>query len=397
MILVAGGGIGGLTLALALEQRGFEVEVLEARDRPEGTGTGLALYANSTRILRNLGLEPQLRAIGHQTAAVAWRNGLTGKPVASVDIGDYHEQTFGAPSIDVHRGDLHKLLWDAASERANIRLRAGESVVDLQQDEARATVLTSSGRSLSSTAVVGADGIHSRVREVAFDLPAPRYTGQIAWRAIIPRSALPPDLQEPVFTFWLGRDRHLLQYPVRGGELVNIAAFIEREHAPAESWTQRGDPDEFRAAFAGWAPPVKALLGRVEDCFLLSLYEHQMPASWSKGRVALLGDACHAMLPHAGQGAGMAIEDARVLANSLAAQKDDVAGALRAYSAARTDRVRMVMETVKSLGRSYRIANPIARLGFRLSLGMMSRFRPTAFQDRMSWIWGYDVEDAQRA
>lgn len=395
-VLIAGAGIGGLTAALALEARGFDVEVIEQRAEPVNTGTGLSLTANSTRLLRGLGLGEGLSAIGHDAVAVEWRAGRSGRRVAFASMRGLHQQLFGAPALAVHRGDLHALLLQAAARRPRIVLHTGDGVRSVEEDADGVTVVTAAGRRHRGMAAIGADGIHSRVRAALVGEPGPRHAGEIAWRAVVPASRLRPEERLDRFVFWLGPDRHVLAYPIGGpaGDWINIAAFMKVADPPEASWTQVGKVDEMRAAYAGWEPRLERLLNAVTGCHLLSLHEHELPATWSRGRVTLLGDACHAMLPHAGQGAGVSIEDAVVLADALARQPADVPAALAAYSEARRERVARVMTTVRELGAQYRIANPVRRAAFHTVLGLLTRLRPDLIQRRLAWLYGYDASVA---
>lgn len=393
-VLVAGAGIGGLTTALALAARGFDVDVIEQRAEPAASGTGLALYANSTRLLQRLGLGPALGRIGHEATGIEWRWGGSGRTLALARQQGTHERLFGAPALAVHRADLLALLLDAVAAQPRIRLHTGDGIEAVEEHPDGVTLISAAGRRHSGIAAIGADGIHSRLRQALLGSARPRHAGEIAWRAVVPPAALPAPERLDRFVFWLGPDRHVLAYPIggHGRSGINIAAFVKVADPPEASWTREGDPAEMRAAYAGWEPRLQRLLGAVQRCHVLSLHEHDPPASWSRGRVALLGDACHAMLPHAGQGAGAAIEDAFVLAGALARQPGNVPAALAAYSAARAPRVARIMHTVRALGATYRIANPVRRAAFHGVLGLLTRVRPDALQHRFAWLYGFDAE-----
>lgn len=394
-VLVAGAGIAGLTSALALAERGFEVTVLERRSEPAETGTGLSLGANSTRLLQALGLGPALTRTGNVLRQVEWRLGRRGWRVAVAASGAGHEAMFGAPSVNIRRADLHAALLEAARSRPGIRLLTGRSVADVEEDPDGVTLVTTEGERHRGAAAVGADGIHSRIRDVLLGPGnAPRHAGEIAWRAIVPSDALPArERLNGRFVFWLGADRHVLAYPMGGPDApwINVGAFVKTAEVPEASWTLAGDPAAMRAAFVGWESRLQRLLAAVDRCFLLSLHEHRLPQHWSRGRVALLGDACHAMLPHAGQGAGMGIEDAVVLARALHRQPDDPVAALAAYGAARAPRVARVMGMVRMLGGQYRIAHPIRRLAYYAMLRGVTTVRPDAFLRRAAWLYGFDA------
>ena len=402
-VLVAGAGIAGLTAALALAARGFEATVLERRQEPAETGTGLNLTANGTRLLQGLGLGPALARTGSSLRRVEWRLGRSGWTVAVSAGGIGHEAMFGAPTVNLRRADLHGARLAAVRAEPRIRLLAGRGVTGVEEDADGVTMVTADGERHRGLVAVGADGIHSRIRDVLLgEGNGPRHAGEIAWRAIVPSSALPAgERLDGRFVFWLGTDRHVLAYPMGGPDApwINVGAFVKTAEPPPASWTLEGDPAAMRAAFDGWNPRLRRLLAAVDRCFLLSLHQHEPPRHWSRGRIALLGDACHAMLPHAGQGAGMGIEDAVVLARTLQRQPDDPVAALAAYGAARGPRVRRVMGMVQALGAQYRIARPLRRAGFYATLRLVTWARPDAFLRRNAWLYGFDAarEEAEPA
>lgn len=395
-VVVAGAGIAGLTAALALAARGFRVTLLERRAEPAETGTGLSLTANSTRLLRGLGLGQALALNGSVLERVEWRLGRSGWTVAVAASGIGHEAMFGAPALNLRRADLHAALLGAVRSSTRVRLLTGRAVVGVEEDPDGVTMVAEGGDRHRGVVAIGADGIHSRVRaHLVGEDSGPRHAGEIAWRAIVPSSALPVlERLDGRFVFWLGRDRHVLAYPMGGAEApwINVGAFVKTPEPPAASWTLEGDSAAMRAAFDGWDPRLRRLLAAVDRCYLLSLHQHEPPRHWARGRVALLGDACHAMLPHAGQGAGMGIEDAVVLARSLERQPGDPVAALAAYGAERGPRVRRVMGMVQALGAQYRIAHPVRRAAFYATLRLMTWVRPDAFLRRSAWLYGFDAE-----
>ena len=336
-----------------------------------------------------------MRRIGHDLGDVEWRSGRLGLRIA---ISAAHGAQAGSDepqSVNFARADLHSALLDAVRAQPRVRLLAGRAVTDVREDAEGVTLVTEHGERHRGAVAIGADGIHSRIRTVLLgEDDRPRHAGEIAWRALVRADALPPaERLRRRFVFWLGKDRHVLAYPVGGPDApwINIAAFVKVPAPPEVSWTLEGDPRAMQAAFDGWEPRLQRLLSAVDRCFLLSLHQHVLPASWSRGRVALIGDACHAMLPHAGQGAGMGIEDAVVLARTLAARAEDPVGALAEYSEARRPRVARVMATVQALGGQYRIARPSKRLAFYGMLRLITSLRPGLLTRRNAWLYDYDA------
>jgi len=244
-VLIAGAGIAGLTAALALAARGFEATVLERRAEPAETGTGLSLGANSTRLLRELGLGSALSRTGNELARVEWRLGRRGWTIAVSASGIGHQAMFGAPSVNLRRAHLHAALLEAVRAEPRIRLLTGRGVVGLEDDADGVTMITSDGERHRGWVAVGADGIHSRIREALLgEGSGPRHAGEIAWRAIVPASALPAtERLNGRFVFWLGPDRHALAYPMDGPDApsINVGAFVKTAEPPARvrAWASR--------------------------------------------------------------------------------------------------------------------------------------------------------------
>jgi salicylate hydroxylase len=362
-ILIAGAGIGGLTAALALADKGFRVVVLEAARELSEAGAGIQLSPNATRVLAALGLADALRPYATAPEAIAVMNGRSGGTVATIPLGRGIEARYGAPYWVVHRADLQRVLLDAAAARPAIVLRTGFSVLD---HKARADGVTVAGKTQSGVmvaepgdALVGADGLWSTVRARLGHEAAPRFRGRTAWRALIDAAAVESAWGVPVTRLWLGPDAHLVHYPVRGGAAINVVAIVA-DSAPGQSWSGAGDRDDLMARFARWAPQPRALIAAAPAWQTWSLHDLVPALRVGNGVVTLLGDAAHAMLPFLAQGAAMAIEDAAVLADNLARAPDDIAAALGAYEAARAPRTTHVAEASDRTGTFYHLGAPFA-------------------------------------
>ena len=341
-VIVAGAGLGGLCLALCLVRAGIKVTVLEQAERLGEVGAGVQISANGARVLYHLGLADALQAVAFNPERGEIRHWQSGETLSSRPLGRASEERFGFPYFHLHRADFHQVLADTLAAAAPTAVHLANKVTGFEQSDAGVRVTTATGESFTGDVLVGCDGIHSAVRAQLFGPDEPRFTGCIAWRATVPVAALPPGHVRPVSSNWIGRGGHFVHYYVRRGELVNCVGVIERDQWQAESWSSRGDKADFLADFQDWHEDVQILIREAESCFRSGLFDREPMAEWSDGRVTLLGDACHPMLPFMAQGAVMAIEDAYTLAQCLSADPGNPASALGRYEALRRDRTAMV-------------------------------------------------------
>ena len=364
--LIAGGGIGGLTAALCLARVGFEVSVFEQAPEFGEIGAGLQISPNGSRVLHHLGLAPELGALAFLPAGLEFRNWRSGKVLSSSVLGDRLVAAYGFPYYHIHRGDLLRLLLEAARRETRIELHTSTRVDGFAQNDQslRVSVAGGAGDAVHRGAVlVGADGIHSRVREGLFGPQTPRFTGNVAWRALVPAERLPKGMVRPVGSAWWGPGRHFVHYFVRGGALVNCVAVVEKTGWEVESWTEPGEHAELRADFAGWHEEIQALIDGMDRGSLYKWALHDRPPMprWSKGAVTLLGDACHPMLPFMAQGAATAIEDAAVLAACLADGAASAAG-LKRYEGLRRGRTALIQAHARRNAQLFHLAGPGAWL-----------------------------------
>lgn len=385
-IAVVGAGIGGLTAALMLARQGHAVTLVERRSGFAEVGAGLQLSPNASRILVDLGLGAALRRVASEPERVVVRAISGGKIIGSVALGAFVRERFGAPFWVVHRADLQSVLLDAVRSEASVRILMGRTVEAVVQKRSAVTLTlsTASGQTEPAfDAVVGADGVWSDMRRALGDEKAATFRGSVAWRATIPRDDAPAALAGNETGLWLGRSGHVVHYPIAGGRLLNVVA-IERRDEPVEGWSTPGDGAALLARFNDAAPDLRDLLAKPESWLLWPLYDH--PARrLAEGRIALLGDAGHPVLPFLAQGAALAIEDAAVLAQALAREPNDPAKALKAYQRERLGRVRRVQRQARRNGRVYH-AGRVVSLARNLA---MRRLGPRGMVLRYAWLYGY--------
>jgi len=340
-VAVIGGGIGGLSAALALLKAGCDVHVYEQAPRFGEIGAGIQISPNASRLLRRLGLGDAMDACGVRPVAVHQRRWDDGRTLQRAPLGASVEAAFGAPYFHFHRGDLAALLAAALpAERAH----AGHRLTAVEETNGCVSARFENGATADADVLVGADGIHSRVREVTFGPDAPRFTGCAAWRGLVPAERIAHLEIEVASHLWMGPGGHCVHYWVSARRFLNVVCIVERAGWTAESWTDRGNVADVLARFEGWHPVVRSLIGGFPETFIWALHDRAPLPHWTRGRVALLGDACHPMLPMAAQGAAQAIEDGAALATLLAAMPDDVPGALARYEAVRKPRATRLQE-----------------------------------------------------
>ncbi len=380
-IIIAGAGLGGLTLALCLARAGFGVTVLEQAAALGEVGAGVQISANGARVLYHLGLEGPLKAVGFTPEAGEMRHWQTGETLSRRPLGNDSEARFGFPYFHLHRADFHRVLAEALEQAAPGAVRLDAKVTGFSQADDGVTVTTANGDSYHGDVLVGCDGIHSTVRGQLFGPDAPRFTGCVAWRATVPVDALPAGHVRPVASNWIGLGGHFVHYYVRRGELVNCVGVMEQDEWQAESWSNEGAKSEFLKDFAAWHDDLKVLIKASESCFRWGLFDRDPMPRWSDGRVTLLGDACHPMLPFMAQGAVMAIEDAYTLAQCLATGAAPSSALLR-YEDLRRERTATVQQMSRDNIQFFHHAD-IPNLAER-----MSRHREAHL-----WLYSFDVTD----
>lgn len=380
---IVGGGIGGLSAANALVRRGIDVTVFEQAPVLGEVGAGVFIYPNSLRQLERMGLGPALATVGAKVGEGSEYYRMDGTVVSRVLTTD----SSGWNGVyGMHRADLLRVLADALPTAAMIR--TGHRCVGFAQNTDGARLKFANGDTADADVVIAADGIQSVLQKYIVTTAAPEYSGSRAYRGLVPSAKL-PDWRKAAHQIWMGDGKHFMVYPVRRGELLNYVGFVPTRSETIESWSAIGDRDELTASFAGWDSRVSELLEQVETCFWWGLYDRRPLAAWTKGRLVLLGDAAHAMLPHLGQGANQAIEDGVALAVLLEGRDaGEIAVILQRYEAFRRERTDRVQAEARRNGLRYDSRYE--------SLEQRDREIASSVEFR-KWLYDYDVEGAARA
>jgi len=387
-VLVVGGGIGGLTAALALRQAGFEAHVYEQASVLREVGAGVAISPNAVKVLHRLGLVEALRTVGVVPISMDPRDWQSGATLARIPLAELAVQRWGAPFYHLHRADLHNALRAALGDQ---HITLGARCVAVEQHGSKVATRFADGREASGDLLIGADGIHSVVREYVAGPDRPLWSRQISWRGLAPAAVgQEMGLEVRHHSFWGPRQQFVAFY-VSAGQHVNWVGNTQSDADwQEESWSARGDRAEVLALYAGWHPQVLKLIAGTEQIFKWALFDRTPLENWTRGRVTLLGDAAHPMLPYLAQGASQSIEDAFVLASSLASDRQDPERALNRYVGRRRERTAAIQTASRDQARLVQLtdAAPVAARNARLGE------TPDAYATRWDWIYGYDLKTA---
>jgi salicylate hydroxylase len=382
-ILIAGGGLGGLSAASFLLQAGHDVEVYEQAPQLEEIGAGIQISANAMHALRHLGLEAAIRKVGVHPGAYVFRLHDTGEVIQRFALAEEHERMHGAPYTQLHRADFHAILADKTRSLDANAIRLGKRVTDFSEDADGVTLHFADGSEARGDILIGADGLKSAVRrKIAGEVPA-NYTGDAAWRITVPIERLPKPFLEQVMSVFMGPGGHAVCYYVRGGELMNFVGLHETDDVLEESWTVKLPWEQLKTDFAGWHPAIQAIIDAADkdQCYRWSLHNRLPISNWSTARVTLLGDSAHATLPYLAQGAVMAIEDGAVLMRALR-QENDIAAALQLYQRNRIERTSRVVLQSSANRRLFHLNTEAAiRAEFA---------KRNEGEDRNKWLYSYN-------
>ena len=381
-ILINGGGIGGLTTALALAQKGIASQVLEQASEFQEVGAGLQVGPNAFRVFDQLGVTEAINALATFPESFTLMDALEAGQIVQLPLGEGFRARFGFPYGLMHRADLHQVLLNACRRQTLIKLHTNSKCVSFMDTGNGVDVTLADGNLVSGSALVGADGLWSVVRQSIVGDGPPRLAGHICYRAIVPITQLPEDMRSNAMNLWVGPKMHMVLWPMRQGAYSNVTVVFHSDRFE-EGWDTYGDPEELRERVANLDPKVRDFVMAIQDWRMYVLRDRDPIRDWSKGRVTLLGDAAHPMLQYLAQGACMAMEDAVCLADQVASHASDPAAAFKAYQQQRYLRTARVQLTARLYGHVYHAAGASADLRNEF----LRTKTPAQIFESMAWIY----------
>lgn len=385
-IAIVGGGIGGAALGHCLLRKGFDVMIYEQAQAFGEVGAGVQMTPNAVKAIKGMGLYEDFLQKAFYPEAVVGRNWHTARENFRISLGDEFRSHYEAPFIHVHRADLLELFTSALPPE---RCRFGYHCTGVETDGADAVAHFSNGERVEADVIIGADGVRSVVRGSLFAETEVRWTGHMCYRALVPTGGV-VDFVNPDSTFWMGPNGHVVTYYVKGGDSVNIVAVREADEWVEESWSTLSSKEALLGDFEGWHSTLQTLFSKVNEVYSWGLFDRDPMKSWVKGRVALLGDACHPMLPFLSQGAAMAIEDALVLSDALAASPEDIELALQRYQDERLPRCSRVQLEARERGRTYHLPTEEEMAARDAEYARRAKEDPRTTGINTDWVYDYD-------
>jgi salicylate hydroxylase len=373
---------------------GAEVTVLEQAQELGDIGAGIQIPPNAMKVFAALGLDAALAETAFEPEAIEARMGLSGLELFHIPLAEHAVKRWGAPYLHIHRADYISVLAKALRDESPDGLHLGAEIIGYTQTEDAVEVQLADGRRITGDALIGADGIHSPVREQMLGAEKPIFTGNVAWRAVVPMAALGADGPRPTACAWMGPGKHCVTYRLRRGTLANFVGVVERDDWTTESWTERGTREAALVDFADWHPTITRMLGEADTLYRWALFDRAPLPQWVDGRVGLLGDAAHPMLPFMAQGAAMAVEDAWVVAREVT-QKPSPARGLEAYQHLRQTRTGRVQAGSRANAKTFHKRTWAGQLATYGPMWLAGKFAPMAVHKRQDPLYGYDVTRLQ--
>ncbi len=386
-VAIIGGGIGGATAGCALAQAGLEVSVYEAAPELKEIGAGVALHPNAMRVLRMIGVEDAVRRVAGRSEHLVTCDGRTGRTISKISRAQ-QAATYGLAGATVHRADLLDVIA-AALPAGSVTL--GKRCATVESHDDTAVARFEDGSEIEADVIIGADGIHSRVRAALFGPDDPRFTGKICYRSVVGMEAIAGAKPSTDNAQWLGPHGTIVLYPLRGNQLVNVVAHYDDEHYRHESWINECDRAEVLDRYAGWHESLRRVFAAGDTWYKWALYDRDPIPRWTQGRITILGDAAHPMLPYLGQGACQAIEDGAVLATALRAEPEDPQRALERYERTRRPRASRVVLAARERGASNHLSSRLATVRRDLGIAVRRRFKQDTEGRGAGWIPEYDA------
>lgn len=389
-VIIAGGGIGGLTAALCFHHHGWTVEVCEKSPDFGEVGAGIQIPPNAMKVFVELGIDNALMRVGFQPEAIEARMGQSGRQLFSIPILEEAERRWGAPYLHIHRADYVSVLKAALESCQRDAVRFNSEIQSYSNDSGGVSVSFVDGSETKCDVLVGADGIHSSIRDQMLGTQEPTFTGNIAWRSVVSLDKLGRDAPRPTVCAWMGRGRHCVTYRLRQGTLANFVGVVERDDWTVESWNEPGSIDEALNDFEGWHPTIQRILEESDALFRWALFDRAPLDTWVDGQVVLLGDAAHPMLPFMAQGAAMAVEDAWVLAHA-ARGGSSLPQALMTYQEKRYARASLMQAGSRANAKTFHKKSLVEQVGTYGPMWLAGSLAPQIIYKRQDGLYGYDV------
>ena len=391
--IIVGGGIGGLTAALAFHAFGWKVELVERASQLREVGAGIQISPNGMKVFRALRLEDEISKNAFQPEALEMRFGRSGKQIFQIEARRAIIERWGAPYLHLHRADLVETLTTLLARRQPNALRLGTVCTGYENHADGIAAQLDTGDTIDGDLLIGADGIHSAIRTQMLGPEQPEFTGNVAWRAVVPMTRLGDLAPPPTACVWVGAKRHAVTYRLRGGALANFVGIVESDTWTSESWTEQGNKQDVLDDFAGWHPILQNMIEQSDAHYRWALFDRQPLNQWSDGRAVLLGDACHPTLPFQAQGAVMAIEDAYLLAKLAAEAPKNLSAALATYFETRQPRTSQVQAASRANAKLFHRRTPLSRALTYGPMWLASKIAPGVIRSRQDPFYAYDVRE----